>query len=67
MIRHHRIHRPEIDDVNTLVEGHPKPMEVILGNVSARLAVQIQARFHHAIAVVAHQSSTKSGDPQETI
>ena len=66
MIRDNRTHRPQVNDIDTLVERHPQPTEIILRDAPARLAVQVEPRFHYAIAIVSHQSTPKSGYPEET-
>ena len=67
MVRHHSIHRPQVDDIDTLIERNPKSMEIILSNTSARLTVQIQSRLHETIAVITHQSTSKGGYPKEAV
>ena len=65
--RRHGFHRLQVDDVDALVEGHPESLEIVLGNTSARLAVQIEPRLHDTITVVAHQTATIGGDPEEAV
>ena len=63
----HRFHGLQVDDVDALVEGHPKSLEIVLGNTSAGLAVQIEPRLHDTITVVAHQTATVGGDPEKAV
>ena len=35
MVRHNGSHRLQVDDIDTLVEGYPEPMEIVLGNTAA--------------------------------
>ena len=62
----HRLHGFQVDDVDALVEGHPESVEIVFGNTSARLAVQVEPRFHDTIAIVAHQTTAVGRDPKES-
>ena len=35
MVRHHGSHRFQVDDIDSLVESHPEPMEIVLSNTAA--------------------------------
>ena len=67
MAGHYGLHRFQVDDVDAFVEGHPKPMETVLGNASARLAVQTEPWLHDTIAVVTHQATAVGGNPKEPV
>jgi hypothetical protein len=66
MVRNHSRHRFQVDNIDALVEGHPKPVVIVLGNTPARLAVQVKPGFHDTITVVANQASAIRRDPKKT-
>jgi hypothetical protein len=66
MVRNHSRHRFQVDNIDALVESHPKPVVIVLGNTPARLAVQVKPGLHDTIAVVANQASAIRRDPKKT-
>jgi hypothetical protein len=66
MVRHYGFHRFQVDDIDALVEGHPEPVEIVLGNTPARLAVQVKPGLHDAVAVIANQATAICRDPKKS-
>ena len=72
VVGHDGLQRLQVQHLGELIEGYPQTLMVVFAQVAARVALQLPAVVAHAevkrcIAVVAHQSASACGYPDEAI